>query len=123
LGKLPEADSNWVRSHIWIRPFPPIQDILGILLSEHAGAMDPLLTNGQPRFITEVVNTLNYIVRRDPEVSLVASHGAKLYWMIAKLRVLLKLCFLFELGFSSQKSRSFFDKNGIYQHLSQSAPT
>jgi hypothetical protein len=41
--------------------------------------------------------------------------------MMAKLRILLKLCFLRELGFSADKIRSFFSKNGAYQQLCQTA--
>lgn len=120
LGKLPAADADWVRSHIWVRPFPPLQDMLAKLLNEHAEVMNPLLRTDQQGFISEVMNTVNYTVRRDnPEIGLAASHGAELYWMMARLRILLKLCFLRELGFSAEKARAFFGKNGVYQHLSQ----
>jgi len=80
------------------------------------------LLGTEPRgFIKEVMNTVDYILRRDPEVGSTASQGGNLYWMMAKLRILLKLCFLQELGFSAEKTRSFFAENGVYQHLSQIA--
>src|SRR5262249_3195144 len=119
LSKLSTADADWVRSHIWVRPFPPLQDILAKLLSEHTTVINPLLRTKREGFITEVMNTVNYALRRDPEVGQVASHGAELYWIMAKLRILLKLCFLRELGFSEEDARSFFAKNGLYQHLCQ----
>jgi hypothetical protein len=119
LGKLSPADSEWVRGHIWVRPFPPLHDILAKLLNEHSEVMSPLLRTGEGGVITEVMNTVNYTLRRDPEVGLTASHGAELYWMMVKLRILLKLCFLRELGFSKEKIRSFFAKNAMYQHLYQ----
>ena len=121
LGKLPVADADWVRSHIWIRPFPPLEDILTKLLKEHDEVMKPLLRTEPQGFINEVMNTVDYTLRRDPEVGLTASQGGSLYWMIARLRILLKLCFLQELGFSAEKTRSFFAENGVYQHLSQIA--
>src|SRR5262249_48381025 len=37
------ADAAWARSHIWVRPSPPLQDILAKLLREHAEVMNPLL--------------------------------------------------------------------------------
>lgn len=119
LKKLPQGDADWVRSHIWIRPFPPVEHILAKLLSEHAEVMNPLLRREPSGFINEVLSTLNYALRRDPEVALAAIHGAELYWMTAKLRILMKLCLLRELGFPAEKSRSFFEKNGVYQHLCQ----
>jgi ApeA N-terminal domain 1 len=119
LDKLPPSDATWVLSHIWVRPFPPLQDLLAKLLGEHAEIMSPLLRTDQPGFVTEVLNTVNYVVRREPEVWLAASRGANLYWLMAKLRILLKLCFLRELEFSVEKMRSFFAKDRVYQHLYQ----
>jgi hypothetical protein len=119
LGKLPEADADWVRSHIWIRPFPPLQHILAKLLGEHADVMNPLFRTEQQGFITDVMNTVNYILRRDPDLGPAASHTAELSRLMTKLRILLKLCFLRELGFSREKTRSFITKNGMYAHLCQ----
>jgi hypothetical protein len=119
LGKLPAADADWVRSHIWARPFPPLQDILAKLLDEHAELMTPLLQTDKWGFIREVLGTLVYTVHRDPPFNQVVSFGAELYWMMAKLRILLKLCLLRELGFSAEKRSSFVGKNRVYQHLCQ----
>jgi hypothetical protein len=116
LDKLPAADADWVHSHIWSRPFPPLQDILAKLLGEHAEMMNPLLRS-QQEFIADVLNTVNYTLRRDPEVGPAASHGAELYWMMAKLRILVKLCLLRELDFSGEKAHSFFAEDGVYEHL------
>lgn len=119
LGKLPAADADWVRSHIWARPFPPLQDILAKLLDEHAEAMSPLLQTDKWSFIKEILGTFLYTIRRDPPFNQVVSFGAELYWMVAKLRILMKLCLLRELGFTAEKSRSFFGKNGVYRHICQ----
>lgn len=119
LETLPQTDADWVRIHIGVRPFPPVEHILAKLLNENVDVMNPLLRREQQGFINEVMNTLHYALRRDPEVALAAIHGAELYWMTAKLRILLKLCFLRELGFSAEKSCSLFEKNGDYQHICQ----
>jgi hypothetical protein len=119
LGKLPAADADWVRNHIWTRPFPPLQDILAKLLDEHAEVMKPLLQTDKWGFIKEAVGTIVYTIHRDPPSNQVASFGAELYWLMAKLRILLKVCFLQELGFSDDKILSFLSKYGVYQHLCQ----
>jgi hypothetical protein len=119
LGKLPAADAEWVRNHIWARPFPPRRDILAKLLDEHAELMSPLLKTDKEEFIREILGTLVYTIQRDPPFNQVVSFGAELYWIVAKLRILLKLCLLRELGFSTEKCRSFFGKNRMYQHLCQ----
>lgn len=123
LEKLSEIDADWVRNHIGVRPFPPVEHIVAKLLNEHAEVMNPLLRREQQGFINEVMSTLHYALRRDPEAALAAIHGVELYWMTAKLRILLKLCLLRELGFNAEKSRSFFEKNGVYQHLCKIART
>ncbi len=119
LGKLSSEDSEWIQAHIWARPFPPLHDILTKLLSEHSEVMRPLLRTGEVGLISQVVNTVNFTIRQDPDVGLIASHGSELYWLMVKLRILLKLCFLRELEFSVEKCRSFFARNGVYQHLCQ----
>ncbi len=119
LTQLSSADAEWVRGRIGVRPCPPPQDILAKLLVEHSELMTPLLQTGQPGFLSEVMNTFHYTVRRDSEVGPAASHGADLYWMTEKLHILLKLCFLRELEFSAEKIRSLYQKNRVYQHLCQ----
>src|SRR6185312_1698113 len=67
LHQLPTPDADWIRNHIWVRPFPPLQDILVNLVREHTNAINPLVRT-EDAFITEVMNTVNYFLRRDPEV-------------------------------------------------------
>lgn len=81
--------------------------------------MTPLISGRQSGFVNEVMNTLHYAIRRDHEIGLVTSFGADLYWMTEKLRFLMKACFLRELGFSSEKVQSLFQRNALFQHILQ----
>jgi hypothetical protein len=117
LTKLSPGDAEWIRRHIWVRPFPPLQDTLAKLLKEHADLMNPLLRTEQQRFINEVMNTAHYIIKRDPELGFAVSRGGDLYWMMVRLRMLMKLCILGEMGVPTEKARSFVAKNAVYQHL------
>jgi hypothetical protein len=65
------------------------------------------------------MGTFVHTIQRDPPFNQIVSSGAELYWMTVKLRILLKTCFLRELAFSAEKVHSFFEKNDVYQHLSQ----
>jgi hypothetical protein len=118
LGKLPLADAEWLRGHVWSRPFPPLQDILDKLIDEHAAVMNPLLVADKWGFIREVMGTFIYTIRRDSPFNQVVNSGAELYWMMAKLNILLKACFLREVGLSA-KTQSILNKNRAYQHLCQ----
>jgi hypothetical protein len=117
LNKLPPADADWVRSHIRPRPFPPFQAVLGKLVDEQAEAMTPLFQTDKWGFIREVIGTFVYTIHRDPPFDQVVNSGAELYWMTAKLRTLLRVCFLRELGFSADAVLSLLKKNGGYQQL------
>src|SRR5205807_845087 len=85
LSRLGGEDADWVRNRLGTRPYPPPQDALTELLAEHAEVMRPLLRRDAAGFVTEVTNTLRYVVWRDPEAGIVASRGVDLHWMTAKL--------------------------------------
>jgi hypothetical protein len=117
IAALAPADRDWVIDHLGVRPYPPVQQVLADLIKQHSEVMDPLLSSRQEGFVNEVMNTLQYVVHRDPELWLAASHGAALYWMMEKLRFLIKACFFHELGFSREKIRALFAHDELYQHL------
>ncbi|MCI0464976.1 MAG: hypothetical protein L0Z62_49270 [Gemmataceae bacterium] len=117
VSALPPADADWIVDHLGVRPYPPFQGVLRALLDEHSAAMNPLVSKRQDRFVNEVRNTLHYVVHREAVVGLAASRGAELYWMMQKLRVLLKACFLSELGFTPKKALELFERNALYQHM------
>jgi len=114
---LTPADAEWVISRVGARPHPQLEMVLHELVGQHSAIMNPLLSNRQDRFVNEVMNTLYYVIHRDPEIALAASHGADLYWLMERLRFLIKACFLSELGFSEQRVLSLFERNALYQHV------
>lgn len=119
LSSLTADDAQWVLDRVGVRPYPPFQDVLSELLDEHRDLLNPLISNRRSGFVSEVMNTLHYVIRRDPEVGLAADHGAALHWMTEKLRFLMKACLLREVGFSPQKIGALFERNGFYQHVRQ----
>jgi hypothetical protein len=119
LSRLGGEDADWVRSRLGVRPYPSPQDVLTVLLSEHGEVMKHLLLRDAEAFVTEVTNTLQYILWRDPEKGLVASHGADLHWMTAKLRILMKLCLLKELAFPDEKVMEMLRSDSAFLHIAQ----
>jgi ApeA N-terminal domain 1 len=117
LSKLPDGDRDWLREHLLPDPFPPFQLVLDKLLSENAELMDPLFKTEKWGFIREVMGTFIYIIHRDPPAHRIVNFGAELHWMTAKLRILLQLCFLRELGFTADRVRSFLARDRNYQYL------
>jgi hypothetical protein len=116
---LPTGDGEWLVDRLGICPYPQLRDVLNALIKEHSEVFDPLVSSREDRFISEVINTEYHVTRRDPEVRGVALHGAGLYWMTQKLRILVSACFLRELGFSTDKIHTVFRRNATYQHICQ----
>jgi hypothetical protein len=117
LSSLQPVEARWIVDHLGDRPYPTFESELSALLGRHRSVMNPLVSGREDRLINEVMNTLYYLVHRDAEVWLAASHGADLYWLLEKLRVLFKASFLAELGFSEQQALTFFQRNPLYQHM------
>ena len=63
-----------------------------------------------------VVDTRNYLTHyeEDPEKCVV--RGEDLYHLIQKLKILLEICLLTELGFSSEEIKDLFSRNRRYRH-------
>jgi len=113
------AHREWLVDHLGVSPYPPFQAVLRTLLEKHGDSIDPLITARRDRFVDVVLSTLEYIVRREPGLEVAASSGADLYWLMEKLRFLLKACFLHEVGFSTEDIRRCFGRNAMYQHIYQ----
>jgi len=69
-------------------------------------------------FIQKVVDTRNYLTHYDEDLEERAASGADLYHLTQKLKLLLEICLLTELGFSSAEIKGLFSRNRRYQHES-----
>jgi len=69
-------------------------------------------------FIEKVVDTRNYQTHHDEDLKERAVGGEELYHLTQKLKVLLEVCLLTELGFSSEEIKGLFSRNSRYQYES-----
>jgi len=67
-------------------------------------------------FISKVVDTRNYLTHHDKELKERAVEGEELYTITQKLKILLEICLLTELGFTSEEIRNLFSKNRRYKN-------
>jgi hypothetical protein len=114
---LPEPERLWLYDHLGKKPRPPLRAVLTALLEKHGDGIDPLISGRRDGLIDAVLETLDYVVRRDREFEASAAVGADLYWLTEKLRFLLKACFLHEVGFSPSDVRECFRRNALFQHI------
>lgn len=118
LPTLTNHDAEWLIDHLGVRPYPPFQSVLQRLVERHGAVLDPILANRRDAFVNQAAATLRYIERRDAEESGASTHGSELYWLMQKLRFLIKTCILAELGFSAEQIGNFFHRNVYFQHIS-----
>jgi len=67
-------------------------------------------------FIKKVVNTRNYQTHYDKALKKYSVSKEELPLVIEKLRILLQICLLTELGFSPEEIKALFAKNWRYRH-------
>jgi hypothetical protein len=81
------------------------------LIAADKEALESVVSD-EASFIGKLVDTRNYMAHRTDELRSVAASGVELHYLSIKLRVLLKLCFLRELGCSSDERKMI-----ILRHL------
>jgi len=69
-------------------------------------------------FIKKVVDTRNYQTHHDEDLKELSASGEELYHLTQKLKILLEICLLTELGFSSVEIKGLFSRNRRYKHES-----
>ena len=67
--------------------------------------------------MNQAVNTLRYIEQRMEVDDVAASHGSDLYWLMQKLRILIKAIYLSQLGISIDIAKNLFERNAYYLHI------
>ncbi|HJH27711.1 MAG TPA: hypothetical protein C5S37_13335 [Methanophagales archaeon] len=67
-------------------------------------------------FIGCVVDTRNYLTHYEEDPEKCVARGEDLYHFIQKLKILLEICLLTELGFSSEEIKDLFSRNRRFRH-------
>jgi hypothetical protein len=112
-------DGEWVIGHLGVSPTASFPSLLQQLIEKYGAVLDPLLAHRREAFINQAATTLRYIDKRDAEERSAAAHGSDLHWLIQKLRFLMKVCFLSELGFEQAKITEMLNRNPYFLHISR----
>ena len=65
-----------------------------------------------------MVDTRNYQTHHDEDLKERAADGEDLYRLTQKLKMLLEVCLLTEIGFNLEEIKALFLRNSKYQHES-----
>jgi len=117
LSIVPADYAAWLVDHLGPTPYPPLTAVLRRLVERHGAILDPLISGRRDAFVGQSANTLRYIEQRKELDNAAASHGSDLYWLMQKLRLLIKASYLSELGIPNDKISDLFQRNGDIQHI------
>ncbi len=79
--------------------------------------VDPYIKD-KDAFIEQVVTTRNYFTHYDKKESKKVARNEKLYWITRKLRAIIEICLLLELGLSPEIISNLLKRNQEYRFLS-----
>lgn len=81
----------------------------------HQEILDMLIKNDKAAFIDDVINTRNYLTHYNTDSKEQTISGEALFHLTIKLKILVEICLLIELGFSQKEIKSLFSRNRRYQ--------
>jgi len=76
-----------------------------------------LLIDNKSNFINDVVNLRNYWTHYDKSLEEKVVKGQEKYILVQKLKFIIEVCFLAELGLSSEKIKDLIDRDQRYSRL------
>jgi len=88
------------------------------LLTRTDSVFKTILKNGET-FVENVVSTRNYVTHFDTALESKILTGSALYWATRKLRALLEICLLVELGMTIGEIETLFNRNEKMRFLRQ----
>ncbi len=104
LESTPEGHRDWLGGKLEYSNEPSLRQRLRDLSAQYSGALDEMLDR---RVINDIVTTRNYLTHFDKSLESRALKDRELFELAARLRVLLQLCLLDQLGFRPDEVRAF----------------
>lgn len=118
LTSTPDKYRNWLKEKLKYSNEPNlrkrIKEIYNML--KNIGYVTELIPK-KKNFVYKVYNTRNYFVHYDQSLKDKALKGTELYWLIQKLKVLVEICLLKEIGFLDTEIDNIFQQNRKYKWL------
>ncbi len=115
VSKTPEEHKEWLEQRLKYSNEPSFRKRIKDLINIAGEVILPLIDN-KKAFVNKVYETRNYYTHYDLSLKQRATTGKELYWVIQSLSFLIQVCFLRELGFSSEKSTELISRNEQYQY-------
>jgi hypothetical protein len=101
---------TWLKEKLKYANELTLRKRLRTLIADDKDALTSVIDN-EEHFISKLINTRNYMAHRTEELRLLAASGVELHYLSVKLSVMLKLCFLRELGRSGAERKEIISRH------------
>jgi hypothetical protein len=88
------------------------------ILNRYKDLVEPVVRDKES-FIEAVKNTRDFLTHYDKNLESESKKGQDLYWLTQKMKCLLEICFLSELGMSDEVIKAIISRNQGYIYLAQ----
>lgn len=117
LNTIPEKNKEWLKSRLAYSNEPTLRERLRGIFDEYSEIVNNFIED-KGAFIHKVVVTRNYLTHYDSSLKDQAAEREELYHITQKLKILLEVCLLVQLGFSFDDIKSLISRNRRYRHES-----
>ncbi len=117
LNTIPEKNKEWLKSRLAYSNEPTLRERLRGIFDEYSEIVNNFIED-KKTFIQKVVVTRNYLTHYDSSLKDQAAEREELYHITQKLKILLEVCLLAQLGFSFDDIKSLISRNRRYRHES-----
>jgi len=113
LNTTPEEYKEWLEEHLEYTNEPRLRRRLNELLKQNSDLI------GKAVKTQKVIDTRNYLTHYDEKLKDKAATGQKLFRLTLKLKMLLEIAFLKELGLEKEGIKSLIERNIAYQRITK----
>jgi hypothetical protein len=114
INAVPAEDKDWLKQRLQYSNEPTLRSRLEDLCRIHQLALEGVISNTRS-FIGNVADTRNYLTHYDERLKNKRAEGLDLYLLTQRLKMLLELCLLRELGFDETATAALVKRNRRYQ--------
>jgi len=115
LNAVSHGHKDWLKNKLAYSNEPNLRRRLKEILEKFADVLNKFIPD-KDFFIHKVVTTRNYLTHYDETLKEQSAEGKELYHFTQKLKILLEICLLKELGFTSENIKSLISRNRRYQY-------
>jgi hypothetical protein len=111
INSIPTEYREWLEGRLTYSNEPTLRRRLREIFDKYSDVLSKYIEN-KDDFMNKVVVTRNYLTHYDAHLKEHAADGEELYHISEKLRLLIEICLLTELGFDPIKIKTLLSRSG-----------